>query len=202
MRLCSLVLALVLTSGSMAFAQNQGAGFRIGLNWSDLKIDPNTEAFDVDPRAAIVGGIFYTFPIAPHFSIQPEWLYSQKRTEVQDPEESSGKIRFDLDYFDVPVLARWDSAVAGDTTFNFFGGPSFNFRHRARQEFPGGADIDVRDQVEKFDFGIVFGAGAEVRRFVLDARYQIGLNAINKDADEDGVEFKHRTWSFSAGFKF
>jgi hypothetical protein len=202
MRVCSLVLALVLASGSMAFAQNKGSGFRIGINRSDIKLDPDNEGVDIDPRTAIVGGIFYTFPVAPHWSIQPEWLYSQKRSEIQDPEESSGRIKNDLDYFDVPVLVRWDSAVAGDTTFNVFGGPSFNFRHRSRQEFPNGPDVDIQDRIETFDFGIVFGAGFEIRRFILDGRYQIGLTNINKDAEEEGIEFKHRTWSFSAGFKF
>ena len=50
----------------------------------------------------------------------------------------------DLDYYDVPLLLRWDSATAGTSTFNVFGGPSINFRHRARQEDEDG-DRDIRE---------------------------------------------------------
>jgi hypothetical protein len=199
-RVCSLVLVLILASSSAALAQNKGAGFRIGVNFSSPAVDPDPgDDFPLEGRTGIVGGVFYVFPVAPHFSIQPEWLYSQKRAEVTFPGE--GTTKFDLDYFDVPILLRWDSTQAAASSFNVFAGPSFNWRHRARAEGPEG-DEDIREDIERIDLGLVLGAGIEAGRFVLDGRYQFGLKDINKESDEEGFTIKHRVFSVSAGVRF
>ena len=195
-RVTSLVLVMLLMSGTAAMAQNKGAGFKIGVNFADLKIDTSEEA-EADRRVGVVGGVFYVFPIAPQFSFQPEWLYAQRG--AKDPENSD--FGFDLDYFEVPLLLRWDSTSSGQSTFNLFAGPSINFRHRARSEDDEG-DVDIRDQVEKIDFHLVFGAGVEIGRFLIDGRYNLGLREVNKDAEEDDFSVKHRGFSIMAGFRF
>jgi hypothetical protein len=177
-------------------AQNKGAGFKIGVNFADLNIETD-ENPDFDRRTGIVAGVFYVLPIAPHVSFQPEWLYAQKGAKF--PENSD--FGLDLDYFDVPLLLRWDSTTAGQSPFNVFVGPSINFRHRARQEDDEG-DRDIRDQVEKIDVGLIFGAGVEIGRFLIDGRYQHGLREVNKDAEAEGFSVKHRAFSIMAGFRF
>lgn len=202
MRVCSLALVLFLASAPAAMAQNKGAGFKIGINFAELNVDigDDDDDFQFERRTGIVGGIFYQFPVAPHFSIQPEWLYSQRGGKIS---EADGGGKLDLDYFDVPILLRWDSTTAGQSTFNVFAGPSFNFRHRARSEdaFEPG-DVDIRDEIEKIDVGLVFGAGVEFGRFLLDGRYQLGLREVNKFAEEDDFKVKHRTFSIMGGIRF
>jgi len=53
------------------------------------------------------------------------------------------------------------------------------------------------------DFGLVFGAGIEFGKFVIDGRYTHGFTNLN-DSEEDGdaVEFKSRVFSIMAGFRF
>ncbi len=200
-RVFSLVLVVLLVSGTTAMAQNKGSGFKIGVNFSELNADPDI-GVTFDRRTGLVAGVFYQFPIAPHFSFQPEWLYSQKGAEVTE-EGAHGNL--DLDYFDVPLLLRWDSTTAGESVFNVFGGPSINFRHRARSEGDVGmfhGDVDIRSEIERIDFGIVVGAGIEVGHFLIDGRYQFGLKTVNKFADEDEVKLKHRTFSIMGGWRF
>jgi hypothetical protein len=190
------VVLLFLASAPVAMAQNQGAGFKIGINFADLNVETD-EDFSLDRRTGIVAGVFYVFPIAPHFSFQPEWLYAQKGGKFRENEDFG----LDLDYFDVPLLLRWNSTTAGTSTFNVFAGPSINFRHRARQEDDEG-DNDIRESVEKIDVGLIIGAGAEFGRFLVDGRYQHGLKEVNKDAEAEVFSAKHRTFSILAGFRF
>ena len=196
-RVTSLVLVMLLATGTAAFAQNKGAGFKIGVNFADLKIDTTEDDDGLDRRTGIIGGVFYVFPVAPHVSFQPEWLYAQRG--AKDAENSDFGV--DLDYFEVPLLLRWDSTSSGQSTFNVFAGPSINFRHRARSEDEDG-DVDIRDQVEKIDFHLVFGAGIEIGRFLIDGRYNLGLREVNKDAEEEDFKVKHRGFSIMAGFRF
>jgi len=196
MRLGSLVLVLLIASAPAAMAQNKGAGVKVGVNFSKLHIETDEDA-NFDRRTGIVAGVFYVFPIAPHFSFQPEWLYAQKGAKFAE----NSDFGLDLDYFDVPLLLRWDSTTAGESTFNLFAGPSINFRHRARLEDEDG-DNDIREDVEKIDVGLVLGAGVEIGRFLIDGRYQHGLKEVNKDAEAENFSVKHRTFSIMAGFRF
>ena len=196
MRKCVLVVAMLIASATAAVAQNQGAGFKIGVNFADLHVETD-EDFSLDRRTGIVVGVFYVFPIAPHFSFQPEWLYAQKGAKFVE----NSDFGLDLDYYDVPLLLRWDSTATGQSTFNLFAGPSINFRHRARQEDEDG-DRDIRDSVEKIDVGLVVGAGVEFGRFLIDGRYQHGLKEVNKDAELEVLSLKHRTFSIMGGIKF
>ena len=196
MRKCVLVVAMLIASATAATAQSQGAGFKIGVNFADLNVETD-EDFSLDRRTGIVVGVFYVFPIAPHFSVQPEWLYAQKGAKFVE----NSDLGLDLDYYDVPLLLRWDSTATGQSTFNLFAGPSINFRHRARQEDEDG-DRDIRDSIEKIDVGLVVGAGVEFGRFLIDGRYQHGLKEVNKDAELEVLSLKHRTFSIMGGIRF
>lgn len=48
MRVCVLVVALLVASGSAAMAQNQGSGLKGGVNFAELKIgsDPRAMGFE------------------------------------------------------------------------------------------------------------------------------------------------------------
>ncbi len=66
----------------------------------------------------------------------------------------------------------------------FFGGPSLAFKvsANATADFGGGSvSDDISDEIESFDFGLVFGAGWEAGRLSIDGRYTWGLSRINVD---------------------
>ncbi len=60
---------------------------------------------------------------------------------------------------------------------------------------------DFRDDVEDVDYGVVFGAGWEGGRFLLDARYSWGLSVLSTDPN-DADQAKHRVISVLAGVRF
>ena len=62
-------------------------------------------------------------------------------------------------------------------------------------------EIDVSDEVERFDVGIAMGGGVELGRLVIDGRYTLGMRDIDVDKT-DGVAMKHRVISITAGLRF
>ncbi len=198
MRSCSIVLALVLVSGGAAFAQEPAAvGVKAGANFANLNFEGEDATFSVDRRAGFVGGLFVVWPATSRLALQTEILFSRKGAEVGEGGDSA-KIK--LNYLDLPVLARVSSEASGGTSFHVFAGPSFGFRLSAKGEGDG-EEEDLDDDVERFDLGLVAGAGVEFGRLIIDGRYTWGLSDIDKDKSDD-VKVKNRVFSVMAGIRF
>ena len=203
MRLCSIIVAMTVLAGGAASAQEQPAavGVKAGMNFANLNFEGDGATVNLDQRKGFVGGLFVVWPATGRVALQTEALYSQKGAQMEE-DGASGKIK--LDYVDVPVLARFSSPVSGGTSFHVFAGPSFNFRVSAKAESSfedEEENEDIDDDVERFDLGLVAGAGLEFGRFVLDGRYTWGLSNINKD-EADDVKIKNHVFAVMAGIRF
>jgi hypothetical protein len=203
MRLCSVVLLLVVVNGGAAFAQEPAAvGVKAGVNFANLNFEGEGATVNFDQRTGFVGGLFVVWPASSRLALQTEVLYSQKGAKIEE-DEATGKIKFD--YVDVPVLARVSTPASGGTAFHLFAGPSFGFRVSAKSEatFEGEEESeDLDDEVERFDLGLVAGAGLQFGRFEIDGRYTWGLTNLNKDEEDEGVKIKNRVFSVMAGIRF
>ena len=60
---------------------------------------------------------------------------------------------------------------------------------------------DIGDEIESFDYGLVFGAGWEAGRLTIDGRYTWGLSRINVD-EADPQKTMHRVIAVLAGIRF
>ena len=203
MRLCSSVLMLVLVMSGSAFAQESAVvGVKGGVNFANLNFEGEEATINFDNRTGFVGGLFVVWPAASRVSLHTEFLYSQKGATVEEGSES-GKVK--IDYFDVPVLLRASSpASANGTSFHAFAGPSFAFRVSAETEssFDGEEESeDIDDEVERFDLGLVVGAGVRFGRFEIDGRYTWGLSDLNKIEGEE-LKIRNRVFSVMAGIRF
>lgn len=193
----ALVLGLVALTASPAWAQG-GGGVIIGANFANIEFTGSDEP-NWDRRLGLVGGVFVTMPLGSSFSVQPEVLYSQKGAKAK---EGGDELTLELDYLDIPVLAR--VTAGGPTGLVLFGGPSFGFKLRARSKVDVEGtkeETDIGNDVETFDLGLVIGAGVQSRSVLFDARYQWGLSNINKD-EFDATEVKNRVFSVLLGFRF
>ena len=206
MRLYGLVLGLVLTAGvSSAPAQTAPTfGVKAGVNFANLDFDVEEINDSVDRRTGLVAGGFVLWPMQNAFGLQVEGLFSQKGITVdQDGDEGS----LELDFFEVPVLARFSAPSSTNTSFHLFAGPSFGFKLRARSEFEfddGESESEnIGEDIAGFDLGLVVGAGLDVGRFLIDGRYTHGLTNLytGPDGGDDG-SIKNRVFSIMAGFRF
>jgi len=191
-------LCLLLTIGlfaQQAQAQTRsGFGVRGGVNFSTLN-DVNESP---DSRTGIMLGVYANYLIADSpVSIQPEVLYTQKGFE-------SGNTTVQLDYIEIPVLAKFAFITDGSLTPYVYAGPSVGFNINAERDgdddgiLGGGPDTDIDDQINSTEFSVVVGGGLDFGRIDLGVRYGAGLTEVF-----DGPSSaKNGVFSITAGLGF
>lgn len=184
-----------------AFAQGRSLGVKAGVNLATQRNTGDDESPGLQSRVGIVAGVFATLPLLSRLELQPEALVSMKGARVDlDGVESS----LAVDYIEVPVLARFSLRGGGKMHYYAAGGPSIGFllRARTRTKFAGATEeIDISEQVNRFDFGIAMGGGVEIGSIVIDGRYTLGLQDIDKDKS-DAIKTTNRAVSLTVGLKF
>lgn len=190
-RVLSLAIALMVIVPAAAKAQVSpvSAGIKGGINSASLSSDVDE---DLDRLTGGVGGVFIGRDINKNVGLQFEGLYSMRGAKGENGE---GKIK--LNYIDVPVLVRFGATSASGIKAFAFTGPQASYNIKAEAEFLG-VTQDIEDDIEKFDLGWTVGAGVDVNRFTVDARYTMGLMNIAKDETEN---VKNRTFTVMVGIR-
>jgi hypothetical protein len=184
-----------------AAAQGRSLGVKGGVNLATQRNSGSDDDIALTSRVGLVGGVFVTLPLFGALELQPEGLVTSKGTRL---DFAGVKASLVADYAEVPVLVRFSRRGTG--TFNYYvaGGPAVAFllRARSRTEFAGATEeIDISDQVNRFDFGVAMGGGIEIGSIVIDGRYTLGLQDIDKDKS-DAVKTTNRAVSLTVGFRF
>jgi hypothetical protein len=210
-----MVRAVVLAAALGATAAVGGAaqpviGFRLGVSMSKGDIEsPDFEGVDRSWLTSFIGGGFIRFG-AGTIALQPELMYVTKGVKFED--EATGEdASLQMDYLEVPVLLFLGLGT-GVLTPYLVAGPAFAFETKCRVElnfdtgsFEGDCDDAEAGAFErkKFDVGAMFGGGLAFPTgpgsVIIDGRYNLGLINIIDDETED--EFKHRAFSFTAGYQ-
>jgi len=192
-RVLSLAIALMVVLPAAAKAQMSpvSAGIKGGINSATLSSD---EDDDLKRLLGGVGGVFIGRDISPNFGLQLEGLFSMRGAGFKDVDDA----KINLQYIDVPVLARVGSPSNNGPRFFAFTGPQASLKVKSEIELFGVTE-SLDDEVKSFDFGWVVGAGVDMQRFTLDARYTLGLMNID-DTGDDTV--KNRTFSVMLGYRF
>ena len=152
----------------------------VGMNLSNITGDGDSKI-----KVGLVAGAEAEYGISETFGLQFGALYSMEGFK-------DGDVKMNLDYINIPILAQY-YPVKG---FAVKAGvqPAFNVRHKASYD---GNTADI-DGVKSFNFSIPVGLSYEYESFVLDARYNIGITKIFKDADQG----RNSTISITLGYKF
>lgn len=192
--------AVALLCTQTATAQGRTLGVKGGVN---LATQRNSGGDDDGPglqsRIGLVAGLFATMPLFSKLELQPEALFTSKGARV---DLDGVKASLVADYLEVPVLVRFSRR--GGFSYYLAGGPALAFLLRAhsRAEFAGATEeIDITEQVNRVDVGVAMGGGVEIGSIVIDGRYTLGLQDIDKDTS-DAIKTTNRAVSLTVGFKF
>jgi hypothetical protein len=182
----------------------QKTGFKGGVNFTNLYVE------DVDDENMKVGfnvGLYHRVDVSDNFAIQPEFLFSQKGSDIQYNGflGGSGRYRFNLNYIEVPVLA-----VGKIGNFNIHAGPYLGFLLSAKVKDvdDNGTVQDVesldRDNFNTLDTGIAVGFGFDFPDGMMGVRYNHGFMEIGEDgvAGNATKNSKNSALQIYVGFDF
>ena len=180
-----------------AFAQNEVGQLtlqpKVGMNISTVTGDGDGKK----AKVGLVAGVEAEYGIAENFGIAFGALYSMEGCKQKHELWGNGvllgsnTLNYNLDYINIPILAQYypihGLAVKAGVQ------PAFNVRHKV-----GGDGSGTIEDVKTFNFSIPVGLSYEYESFVLDARYNIGITKLVKNADQG----RNSTFSITLGYKF
>ena len=191
-----MMIAAMMVATLSANAQNEVGQFtlqpKVGINIANMTGDGDRNA-----KVGLVAGVEAEYGITENFGLAFGALYSMEGYKVKHELWGNGvllntnKISVNLDYINIPILAQFypvkGLAIKAGVQ------PAFNVRHKL-----GGDGSGTVDGVKSFNFSIPVGLSYEYQDFVLDARYNIGVTKLYKDADQG----RNSTISITLGYKF
>ena len=150
---------------------------------------------DKKAKVGLVAGVEAEYGITENFGLDFGLLYSMEGCKLK----TSGmdkSLSVNLDYINIPILAQFYAAKG----FAIKAGiqPAFNVRHKASYDGESANLKDAGIETKSFNFSIPVGLSYEYQSFVLDARYNIGVTKLFKDADQG----RNSTFSITLGYKF
>jgi len=170
-----------------------GLGFGIKGGWIYSSFSQAGES--LDSRGGWEAGIFFGGNRGGVVGLMGELLYARKSFE-----EGVVLKTTNLDYFEIPVLLRLNIGSSNKNKgviFYGLAGPVFDINLKAEQD-----GVDVSDDYEKFDIGVLLGGGLEISRIILEARYNWGLKNLLKNSGALSGDLKNQTFALIGGIRF
>ena len=179
-------------------------GIRVGLNFATfggeeaktiqtlLRGVPTVSGTDAGRRTGFMVGGFIVADFSGLLALQPGVRYIQKGNQTtftarnSDGETESGIITVEVDYVEVPILARAELPAVGPVVPHVLAGPTLGFSVNTAAEASLEAESEVINVGEDLGGNAVsleFGAGASIkvgagRVVTLDARFGLGLSDV------------------------
>jgi hypothetical protein len=192
-----------------ASAQGVTIGIKGGLSNTNVKFEFTGDETIPAPEAVnglIVGG-WVGRDFNPNFGMLVEFLYDQGGTKFgfTDVDGTRYEQKINVDYFQVPVLARTNFKAGNSSVLHVFGGPTFGFKTRHAEKFTvNGVETPLEEDpsgIKSNDLGLTIGAGFDIKQFVVDFRYTWGLMNINDESGTDEPEVKTKQFAVMFGME-
>jgi len=196
------MIAAMMVAAISANAQNEVGQITLmpkaGINISTITGDFEGKK----SKVGLVAGIEAEYGITENFGLQFGLLYSMEGYKGKGVAVTEQGIQFfcayiadakyNFDYLNIPILAQY--YVIKGLAVKAGIQPAFNVRHKASVD---GNTTNI-EGVKSFNFSIPVGLSYEYQNFVLDARYNIGVTKIYKEADQG----RNSTFAITLGYKF
>jgi hypothetical protein len=159
-------------------------------------------------------GLFYTVKLSNAFNFQPELYFSQRGYQFDQTPLYNTNYNLNINYLELPVLLEYNLPLGWDFHPVILAGPfaalklSSDKQIRILDEETSGEVSSVND----FDYGLVFGIGAEFSAWdgelIFDLRINWGLANVMTQSNEyisisnDQGTVKTRAVTLMTGYRF
>jgi len=208
------ILSLALLAGA-ASAANAQTGIKVGVKGGfNLSTYSGADSKNSEYKAGFAAGPFVNFGVSDNFSIQPEFLYSQKGASQDNISYPSGGTTINstrkdlLGYLDVPIMFRYNIGEDGKGFFVEVG-PQGSFVLHQRNFYEDGSGKEISgsrstttDPLNKVVIGYVGGLGYQITSGLqLGLRYNGDFSQVRKQ--ENGAANLHNSvFQFQVGYAF
>jgi hypothetical protein len=172
---------------------NRSEGFGVGAKIGPLFTSYTSATVAFDTNTGWEGGIWFGGNRGGTVGVMGEIMYAQKKQSV------SGLTGTTLQYLEIPILVRINIGSRSRNGVSVYGlvGPVFDINLKAKQN-----GLDVKSNYESLDYGILFGGGVEITRFLVEARYNKGLANVFKNTGANFTDIKSQSFAVLFGFRF
>ena len=185
-----MMIAAMMIAAISANAQNEVGQITLqpkaGVNLSTITGDG-----DQKMKFGLVAGVEAEYGVAENFGVTAGVVYSMEGCRYKNSGADKSTF-FNLDYINIPIMAQYypvqGLAIKAGVQ------PGFNVRHKLSYD----GDSGNIDGIKSFNLSIPVGLSYEISSFVIDARYNIGITKLVKDADQG----RNSTISLTIGYKF
>lgn len=204
----TLLLFILFVPFQKAEGQVFNAGIKAGFN-SNRFVTNSTHFNSSDTKFGFAGGIFLRIKSGV-FSFQPEATFSNRTGMIPYSSVQNGIDTFiyaSMNNIDFPLIVN----LHFGNVFRIGTGPVFSYNVAEKISYNTSNNkhnIAIEKDVFKASsYSWQFAAGLEIRRWVFDVRYEVGIDKLNYKIDIPGQSFSlepelyNRTWQFTLGFK-
>ena len=178
------MMAVMAVAALTASAQNAEGQVTLmpkaGINISSITNSDRAKA-----KVGFVGGVEAEYGLPSNFSVSAGVLFSMQGAKAKE-----GDAKTKLNYLNIPILCNyyvWQGlAVKAGVQ------PGFLLSAKV-------GDLDIKDGCKTFDLSIPVGVSYEYQKFVLDARYNIGVTKGNKEGNDSE---RNSVFAITLGYKF
>jgi hypothetical protein len=191
-----------LTAGIVAQAPPPGGGGPRASGFGfGAKIGPLFTSYDAascdgcfNTGTGWEGGIWFGGNRGGTVGVMGEVLYAKKKVESSLLTGSSAT----ANYLEIPILLRINIGSRSRNGISIYGlaGPVFDVNLNSD-------DGTLKDKYESVDFGVLFGGGIEITRFLVEGRWNRGLrNTLKSDSPAAFDDIKTQSFAVLFGLRF
>lgn len=186
---------LALLSNNIQAQVKSFAGFTTGINYGSFKFEKNE---DTDATTYIKGLFLSGFAevqINGRLSLQGELTFIQKGFKI---EVDGIALRTKLNYFEIPLLLKYDFVKEEELDLVLYAGPTFGFLRNQKDTYKlddnwkttpepilPGAEYQTTET--GIAFGIAVRAKAGAGKFIFDVRSNTAVGPVIKSADNGNI---------------
>lgn len=200
-----LILSLAVLTAA-AGAANAQTGIKVGLkggfNGSTFS---GTDSKGSEYKAGFAAGALVNFGVSDNFSIQPEFLYSQKGASIDNYLVNNNTFKSTLGYLDIPIMFRYNIGEDGKGFFVELGPQGSIILHQ-RSFIEDGSGKEVlslgtsTDALNKVGIGYVGGLGYQLTSGLqLGLRYAGDFSQVYKGGSPN---VHNSVFQFQVGYAF
>jgi hypothetical protein len=192
------LLAFLLLLGSADIIAQVRTGQMVGFNFSNMKLNAGGSPIEAQGATGIHYGLIFSIPASENFAFQPGIIFSAKGSSFL---LDTLDISLSPIYLEVPLnlILSFGRDAFGVT---FFTGAYFSYGIGGTKIVSGGEAKEIAygsgdsKDLKHFDIGLNFGAGFNIRGFLITAQYGLGLANLSPTAS-NSTEMQNRVIGIS-----